>query len=84
MADRVFKTDLFFTGDIKFRNVETSEVGTVSRGIRTFELEEVNKGKPVKTSVWLNVPVGVKAIDIIIPQTQVFENVPIKDLPNDN
>ena len=82
VADRVFGSDEFYTGDIKFRNPETSEVGKVLQGGRRFELEEINKSKPVKTSVWLDVPVGVKAIDIVIPQTQIFENIPIKNLSN--
>ena len=36
----------------------------------------------MKTNVWLYVPDGVNAIDIIMPQTQIFENVPIKNLSN--
>ena len=82
VADRMFGNDWFNPRAIKSRNPETSEVGTIAQSAGTVELEKINKEKPMKTNVWLYVPDGVNAIDIIMPQTQIFENVPIKNLSN--
>lgn len=82
VTDRVLGSDIIDTTEIKARDPDTSEVyerKPYTYG-KSLELESLPKDKPVKTYVWLSVPTGVTAIDIIIPQTQVFEKVPIKDM----
>lgn len=49
-----------------------------------IDVLQINKGASVDAYVWLEVPEEVKAIDILIPNTEEFANVPIKDLSNPN
>jgi hypothetical protein len=64
------------------RNPDTSEVYE-AYGDRKFSgggsviLKLVKKDIPEDGYVWLKVPEGVNALDIYIPETQAFKNVPI-------
>jgi hypothetical protein len=65
------------------RNPDTSETYKslgVDRSSGVISLSSVKSGASVDAYVWLKVPDGVKTIDLYIPETQVFENVPIDEL----
>lgn len=62
------------------RNPDTSEIyeGISSkRSTGYVELNFVKSGASVDAYVWLKVPEGTNAIDIYVPETKVFKNVPI-------
>jgi hypothetical protein len=66
------------------RNPETSEVykeyrdaDSNSRSTGSISLYKVSKGASVDAYVWIQVPEGVNTLDIYVPKTQVFRNVPI-------
>jgi hypothetical protein len=64
------------------RNPDTSEVYkrlSASRATGNMPLREVRKGASVDAYVWLKVPEGVNVVDIYIPKTQAFKNVPIEN-----
>jgi hypothetical protein len=64
------------------RNPDTSEVYkmlSTSRATGNMPLREVRKGASVDAYVWLKIPEGVNTVDIYIPKTQAFKNVPIEN-----
>ena len=65
----------------KGRNPETSEVYRVIRGKSTGSLTINNIPEDAwgNAYFWLEVPEGVDVIDIIIPETAIFERVPISN-----
>ncbi|MFB2878914.1 hypothetical protein [Floridanema aerugineum] len=44
-------------------------------------LKDIPQNSSVDTYVWLNVPKGVYSIDIFVPETGAFKNVPIANYP---
>ncbi|MEM8830146.1 MAG: hypothetical protein AAGE96_12425 [Cyanobacteria bacterium P01_G01_bin.19] len=65
----------------KGRNPETSEVYGVIRGKNTGSLTINNIPEDAwgNAYFWLEVPEGIDVIDIIIPETAIFERVPISN-----
>jgi hypothetical protein len=62
------------------RNPNTSETYKAygdKRSELAINLSSVKKDIPEDGYVWLKVPEGVNTLDIYIPETQVFKNVPI-------
>lgn len=63
------------------RNPDTSEAHGVHGDPKTRSpatvLNSVEKEIPQDGYVWLKIPEGVNTLDIYIPKTQVFKNVPI-------
>lgn len=44
-------------------------------------LKDIPQNSSVDTYVWLNIPKGVYSIDIFVPETGAFKNVPIANYP---
>jgi hypothetical protein len=66
--------------DVTARNPDTSETYESlggERATRVVNLNFVKRGASVDAYVWLKIPEGAKTLDIYIPETQVFKNVPI-------
>jgi hypothetical protein len=62
------------------RNPDTSETYqsiSSKRSTGYVELNYVKRGASVDAYVWLKVPEATSTLDIYVPQTQVFKNVPI-------
>jgi hypothetical protein len=62
------------------RNPDTSETYKVfgaGRSTGSVSLSLIKRGASVDAYVWLKVPEGTNAVDIYIPETKVFKNVPI-------
>ncbi len=70
----------FFPDNVVARNPDTSETYKSIGGKRatgSFNLNSVRRGSSVDAYVWLKIPEGNNTIDLYIPETQVFKNVPI-------
>jgi hypothetical protein len=68
--------------NVAARNPDTSETYKslgVDRSSGSIVLSSVKSGASVDAYVWLKVPDGVNTIDLYIPETQVFKNVPIAE-----
>jgi hypothetical protein len=66
--------------NVKARNPDTSETYEALGGKRAtsdVNLNFVKRGASVDAYVWLKVPEAASTLDIYIPETQVFKNVPI-------
>jgi hypothetical protein len=69
--------------EIKAMNPETNEVHKVmsessdSSISDTVFLSDMSRGGSADAHAWLNVPEGVNTLDIYVPKTQTFKNVPI-------
>jgi hypothetical protein len=69
--------------EIKAMNPETNEVYKVmsessdSSISDTVFLSDMSRGGSADAHAWLNVPEGVNTLDIYVPKTQTFKNVPI-------
>jgi hypothetical protein len=62
------------------RNPDTSETyeGISSKRATGYvELNFVKRGASVDAYVWLKIPEGTNTVDIYVPETKVFKNVPI-------
>lgn len=62
------------------RNPETSEIYkavSYDRSTGTLTLFTLRRGASADAYVWLRVPEGVSTLDILIPETGAFKNVPI-------
>ncbi|MBW4551453.1 MAG: hypothetical protein KME35_10135 [Aphanocapsa sp. GSE-SYN-MK-11-07L] len=82
LAEKPGPKSLISISQTTARNPDTSEVYK-AYGERKFAeggsvlLTLVKKDIPEDGYVWLKVPEGVNALDIYIPETQAFKNVPI-------
>jgi hypothetical protein len=71
------------SSEIKAMNPETNEVYKVmsessnSSISGTVFLSDMNRGGSADAHAWLSVPEGVNTLDIYVPKTQTFKNVPI-------
>lgn len=67
-------------GSTVARNSDTSETyQAVNQTVRTgiVDLYTIRPGASADADVWLRVPEGVNTLDIFIPETAAFKNVPI-------
>lgn len=60
-------------------NSETYKVLNSDRATPPVSLSSINRNASADAYVWLQVPPEVKSLDIYLPNTQVFSNVPIAD-----
>jgi hypothetical protein len=80
LADKPGPTSLIGLDLTTARNPDTSETYKAYRDRKSSGsvlLQLVKKDIPEDGYVWLKVPEGVNALDIYIPETQAFKNVPI-------
>lgn len=79
--DRVSGSNLIIVGSTTARNPETSEtykaVNLIERSTSAVSLFSMRPGASADAYVWLRVPEGTNTIDIYVPDTQAFKNVPI-------
>lgn len=78
--DRVVGSDAIYIGGTTARNPETSETYKTAgfdRSTGSVSLFAMRPGASADAYVWLRVPEGVSNIDIYVPDTQAFKNVPI-------
>lgn len=78
--DRVYGSDAIYIGGTTARNPETSETHKVAgfdRSTGSVSLFSMRPGASADAYVWLRVPEGTNTIDIYVPDTQAFKNVPI-------
>lgn len=73
--------DSFYAFDTTARHPETSEtyrpVDPIQHSTGTLSLYDMRRGASADAYVWLRVPQGVNTLDISIPDTEVFRNVPV-------
>lgn len=78
--DRVYGSDAIYIGGTTARNPETSETykaASFDRSTGSVSLFLMRPGASADAYVWLRVPEGTNTIDIYVPDTQAFKNVPI-------
>ncbi len=80
---KVVGSDAIYMGGTTARNPQTSETYEAVNGESTGSVSLFRMRLENQTSadayVWLQVPEGVNTIDIYIPNTQAFQNVPISN-----
>lgn len=79
--DKAVGSDSIYMGGTTARNPETSETykdvnGESTGSVSLFQMRLQNQSS-ADAYVWLRVPEGVNIIDIYMPNTQAFKNVPI-------
>lgn len=83
LSDNVTGGDIISVGSTAARNPINSETYTAidffKRSSGAASLSAMRRGEPQEGYVVLNVPAGVKAIDIYVDNTQPFKNVAIAD-----
>lgn len=76
-------TDNIFVGQTTARNPDTNEtykaVDAIKRSTGSISLLNLRPRSSVDAYVWLRVPEGANALDIFIPQTAAFQNIPISN-----
>lgn len=81
LADDVVGSNMVVVGETSARNPDTSEtykaVDFLKRSSGTVSLFTMRRGASADAYVWPRVPEGVNTIDIFIPETAAFKNVPI-------
>lgn len=78
--ERVYGSDVVNIGSTTARNPETSETykaASFDRSTGSVSLFLMRAGSSADAYVWLRVPEGVNTMDIYVPDTQAFKNVPI-------
>ena len=79
--DRVSGSDIIIVGSTTARNPETSEtykaVNLIEHSTSAVSLFSMRPGASADAYVWLRVPEGTNTINIYVPDTQAFNNVPI-------
>ncbi|MBW4583345.1 MAG: hypothetical protein KME42_27585 [Tildeniella nuda ZEHNDER 1965/U140] len=72
---------VIFPGSTTARNPTTGEtypaVDRINRATSNISVSELNPNATADAYVWIQIPEGTTAIDILIPKTQAFKNVPI-------
>jgi hypothetical protein len=83
LTDNVDRSDVISVGSTAARNPINSETYTAidffKRSSGAASLFEMRQGESVEGYVVLNVPAGVKVIDIYVDNTEPFKNVAIAD-----
>jgi len=80
--DIAYGSDVIYVGGTTARNPETSETydqAGFDRSTGSVSLSSMRTGASADAYVWLRVPEGVSTIDIYVPDTQAFKNVPISN-----
>lgn len=76
-------TDIIFVGETTARNPDTNEtykvVDAIKRSTGSIVLYSLRPRASVDAYVWLRVPEGTNTLDIFIPQTAAFQNIPISN-----
>jgi hypothetical protein len=78
--DRVYGSDSIFVGGTTARNPETSETykaASFDRSTGSVSLFSMRTGSSADAYIWLRVPEEVNTLDIFVPDTAAFKNVPI-------
>jgi hypothetical protein len=73
-------SDYIYTPQTKARNPETSETYEAygnKQATGTVALNQMKRGSSVDAYVWMKIPEGVNTVDIFVPNTAAFKNVPI-------
>ncbi len=82
-SEKLSGRDMITVGSTTARNPDTSEtykaVDLMGRVAQTVSLYSMRPRSSVDAYVWLRVPEGVNTIDIFIPETATFKNVPISN-----
>ncbi|MBW4611394.1 MAG: hypothetical protein KME22_30435 [Hassallia sp. WJT32-NPBG1] len=81
-TDGVVGSDIISIGSTTARNPETTEIYkavALDRSTGTVSLFQVRANSSADAYVWLRVPEGVDNLDIFIPDTAAFQNVPISN-----
>ncbi|SRR5579883_1948131 len=72
---------LIYPGSTTARNPATGEtyqaVDRMNRATSNIAVSDLNPNTPTDAYVWMQIPESTTAIDILIPKTQAFKNVPI-------
>jgi hypothetical protein len=74
------ESDSIAIDDTKARNPETSEVYEsvdYDRSSGRVWLRRIEPGSSADCYVWLRIPEGVRSIDLFVPETAAFKNVPV-------
>jgi hypothetical protein len=75
--------DAFYLGNTTARNPDTNEtykvVDAIKRSTGSVSLFDMRPGSSVDAYVWLRVPEGTNSINLYIPKTAAFQNIPISN-----
>ncbi len=80
--DIAYGSDVIYVGGTTARNPATSETyeqAGFDRSTGSVSLSSMRTGSSADAYVWLRIPEGVNTIDIYVPDTQAFKNVPISN-----
>lgn len=81
VAEDVTGSNMINIGETSARNPDTSEtyepVDFLKRSSGVVSLFGMRRGASADAYVWLRIPEGVNTLDILIPETGAFKNVPI-------
>lgn len=80
--EKAVGSDAIYMGGTTARNPSTSETyeavnGESTGSVSLFTRGRVNKQTSADAYVWLQIPEGVNMVDIYVPDTEAFKNVPI-------
>lgn len=82
-ADQVGATDIINVGETAARNPQTTEsykaVDMVEHSTGSVSLYQLRPNASADAYVWLRVPEAAKTLDIFVPETAAFKNVPISN-----
>jgi len=81
-ADGVVVSDIISIGSTTARNPDTSETYkavSLDRSTGSVSLFGLRANSSADAYVWLRVPEGVNNLDIFVPDTAAFQNVPISN-----
>lgn len=81
LEDKVLETNVIKLGDTTASNSVSTQtykvVNSLENTLLPVALKDIPQNSSVDTYVWLKIPKGVYAIDIFVPETGAFKNVPI-------
>ncbi|MCT7951505.1 hypothetical protein NG798_17010 [Ancylothrix sp. C2] len=81
LAEDVAGGDIIQVGSSTARNPQTTEtfnaVDVVKRSTGSVSLSQIRSGASADAYVWLRVPESVSVLDIYVPETAAFKNVPV-------
>lgn len=76
-----YEQGVIYPGSTTARNPTTGEtypaVDRISRATSNISVSDLNPNATADAYVWIQIPEGTSAIDILIPKTQAFKNVAI-------
>lgn len=82
VTDRVVGSDVISIGSTTARNPDTSETYKAvafDRSTGSVSLFQLRTNSSADAYVWLRIPEGVNNLDIFVPDTAAFQNVPISN-----